>query len=271
MTVKLEKPYFILEQDAPLIYSSAIASGHVTACSHRAPYKDTINEDAAAFVPLDDTHCILVLADGAGGSRGGGQAAAIAVKTIASNTTTAFKNGDDILNAIMLAIEQANKKILQLGIGAYTTLAVVEVFDNKIRTYHIGDSEVLVCGSHGKIKHQTISHSPVGYAVEAGLIDKDDALLHEERHIVSNVLGTEDTHITVSTSVKLARYDTVLVASDGVYDNLQTNEIIEIIRKGELHTAAETLFDKASDRMVTSKPEKPSKPDDLTLIVFRNY
>ncbi len=269
--MKLEKPYFIFEQDAPLIYSTSIATGHVTACSNRAPNKDTVNEDAVAFIPLDDKHCVLVLADGAGGSRGGVQAAAIAVKTLAKTVSVAFNNGEDTLNAIMSAIELANNKILELGIGAYTTLVVVELFDNMIRSYHIGDSEVLVCGSHGKVKHQTISHSPVGYALEAGFIDEAEALNHEERHLVSNVLGTDNTHITVSTPVKLAKYDTVLLASDGLFDNLHSEEIIKVMRKGPIHEAAEKLFTLASERMTTDIADTPSKPDDLTLIVFRNY
>lgn len=271
MTLKLHKPYFIIEQDEPLTYSAAIAAGHVTACSHRSPDKDTVNEDAAAFIPLNDQRCIFVVADGAGGSRGGAQAASIAVKTLAKVTADAFAKNEDTLNAIMTAIDSANNRILQLGIGAYTTLVVVEVINDTVRTYHIGDSEVLICGSHGKIKHQTISHSPVGYAVEAGLIDETEALHHEERHIVSNMLGSEETHITVSTQIKLAKYDTLLIASDGLFDNLHRDEIVTLMRKGELHTAAENLFNQASERMVNPGREFPSKPDDLTLLLYKNF
>ncbi len=55
---------------------------------------------------------------------------------------------------------------------------------------------------------------------------------HEERHLVSNVVGTDDMRIELGPPLKLARYDTVLLASDGLLDNLYTDEIVELIRKG---------------------------------------
>ena len=75
---------------------------------------------------------------------------------------------------------------------------------------------VLVTGGLGKIKLLTVSHSPVGMALESGLLDEAEAMHHEERHIVSNVVGSAGMRIEIGAKRKLAPRDTVLLASDGL-------------------------------------------------------
>jgi serine/threonine protein phosphatase PrpC len=116
---------------------------------------------------------------------------------------------------------------------------------------------------------QSIPHSPVGYAVESGLLDESDAMHHEERHMISNVIGSGDMHIEVGTAVELARRDTLLIASDGLSDNLHMPEIVECIRKGPLRKISEELAKLARERMEGSDDGEPSKPDDMTFAVFR--
>jgi serine/threonine protein phosphatase PrpC len=76
--------------------------------------------------------------------------------------------------------------------------------------------------------------------------------------------------IDVGAAVELDLRDTVLVASDGLMDNVHVDEIIEIARKGPLSDAVQGLVDVANQRMQDSDSEHPSKPDDLSLILFRN-
>ena len=64
--------------------------------------------------------------------------------------------------------------------------------------------------------------------------------------------------------------DTVLLASDGLFDNLHTHEIVGVIRKGKLTRAAETLRSRTESRMAGEQPpHRPSKPDDLTFLLYR--
>ena len=60
-----------------------------------------------------------------------------------------------------------------------------------------------------------------------------------------------------------------VLASDGVSDNLLASEIVELVRKGPLARAAKELATKTRQRMIDPAPGKPSKPDDLTFLVFR--
>ncbi|MGD8408510.1 MAG: protein phosphatase 2C domain-containing protein, partial [Thiohalophilus sp.] len=160
-------------------------------------------------------------------------------------------------------------QILDTGTGAATTLAVVEIQNNKLRPYHVGDSMIVVTGQRGRQKLFTVSHSPVGYAVEAGLLNEEEAISHEERHLVLNVVGAEDMNISLGSLVTLAPRDTVLLASDGLFDNLYSEEIIGLIRKGPLLDAAQGLIDIARQRMAGVDDQQPCHPDDLSFILYR--
>ena len=47
------------------------------------------------------------------------------------------------------------------------------------------------------------------------------------------------------------------------------DEIVEIVRKGPLPDAADELVRRAVERMTQSSGDEPSKPDDLTVMLFR--
>lgn len=247
-----------------------VAGGEAVLFSARSPDKLTVNEDAAALIPVDASTCVLVVADGLGGERAGQEASSLAVKTIARIVREAAEQGEHSLRAAILdAIETANEAILQLGLGAATTLAVAEITEGEVRPYHVGDSMILVTGGLGKIKLLTVSHAPVAMAVESGMMDEHEAMHHEHRHIVSNVVGSESMRIEIGAKLKLAPRDTLILASDGLSDNLHTGEIITRIRKGPLEASISGLIDDVNERMRQPVDGIPHKPDDLTLIAFR--
>ena len=138
-----------------------------------------------------------------------------------------------------------------------------------MRPFHVGDSHLLVVGNRGKVRFHTIPHSPVGYAVEAGVLDEKGAMFHEDRHLVSNILGAEDMRIEVGPVLPLAPRDTLLLASDGVTDNLFLREIIERVRKGPLDDAGARLAAACRKRMVAPAEGQPSKDDDMTFVLYR--
>jgi serine/threonine protein phosphatase PrpC len=146
---------------------------------------------------------------------------------------------------------------------------VAEIVEGKIRSYHVGDSELISVGQRGRLKLRITPHSPTGFAVEAGLLDEDEAVQHDQRHLLFNVIGASDMRIEVGTPMKLDIRDTVLLASDGLMDNLYVDEIVEAIRKGPLAVAADELVRRALERMTGSDGDSPSKPDDLTVVLYR--
>ena len=101
------------------------------------------------------------------------------------------------------------------------------------------------------------------------MIDEVEAMHHEERHIVSNVLGTPEMRIELGPMLRMAARDTVLLATDGLFDNLHVPEVVEFVRKGPLKTAVRRLAEVATERMLNPAPGLPSKPDDLTIVAYR--
>jgi serine/threonine protein phosphatase PrpC len=104
--------------------------------------------------------------------------------------------------------------------------------------------------------------------VEAGLLDESEAMSHVDRHLVSNVGGVEEMRVEIGSSRKLAQRDGVLVASDGLLDTLLVDELAGMLSRGDAETAATRLSTLAWSRMKTPEEGLPTKPDDLSLIVY---
>jgi serine/threonine protein phosphatase PrpC len=252
---------------APRLFE--FSGGTAALFSQRCPDKDTANEDSVALVPTGPTSGVIAVADGCGGMALGEVASRAAIEALRWELAESDATGPMMRAAILDGLERANREVCEVGWGSATTIAIVEVDGTMLRTYHVGDSAILLMGSRGRVKLHTTSHSPVGYAVQAGVLDARAAIHHQDRHLVSNVLGTRDFHIEVGTRRKLSALDTVVVGSDGLFDNLHIDEIVDISRKGPLLLAAERLAELATERMQQFDADQPCKPDDLTFVLFR--
>lgn len=231
--------------------------------------KPGAGEDAAALIPVTKDRIALAIADGVGGLPAGRRAAATAVNRLRDSLKRIDKDDERPRTAILDGMEAANEELCNLGAGSATTLVVADVQDNMVRTFHVGDSVAWLIGQRGVIKFQTTPHSPVGFAVEAGLINADEALEHDELHVITNVIGSHEMIIEMSTPTPIAKKDTLLLASDGLMDNVLPDEIIELVRTGPLDEAIQALWDLAASRMRGEDENKPSKPDDFSAILFR--
>lgn len=267
---RADSPTFFLDAKMSEAELRPFAGGTAAVFSARRPGNEGgENEDAAALIPFGNNAGVLAIADGFGGQPSGAQASRLALKALAAAVRAAAEKDGELRDGILDGFEQANAAVRALGVGAATTLAVAEIQNGALRPYHVGDSQVLCLGLRGKLKLETVSHSPTGYALASGLLDEKEALQHEERHLVLNMIGSEQMHIAIGPSVKLAERDTVLLASDGLFDNLHTPEVAEVIRCGALPRAAAKLFAACRRRMEAPQDGQPSKPDDLTFVAFR--
>ena len=75
--------------------------------------------------------------------------------------------------------------------------------------------------------------------------------------------------IDIGATVELRPKDTVLVASDGLTDNIHLHEIKDLVRSGPLAQALDAIIKLATHRMTAESSQQPSKPDDLSIILFR--
>ncbi len=263
------EPLLVIDQQFDTPQAKQFAGGTVYYYTRRDPEKQTPNEDAIGLLSIGEFAGVLLIADGCGGQANGQLASQLAIEAVAE-TLLQCEHPAQLRTSILDGFESAVGRVRQLGTGAATTLIAVEINAGVIRTFHVGDSQVLLVGSHGKVKLQTQAHSPVGYAVEAGMLTEKAALQHADRHLVSNVIGADDLHIDMGLPRQLAPQDTLLLGSDGLFDNLRLEEIVNTIRKGSLASAAASLSSLVQQRMTATEEGKhPSKPDDLAFILFR--
>jgi protein phosphatase len=249
-----------------------LPQGEVCVRSIRSPDKQTENEDSAAIIQLGDDSLVLAVADGVGGSAAGREASNATVRMLSRVLTKLPEETPQLRPAILDAVDQANKAVLGLARGAATTLVVAQLDAKRLQSYHVGDSELLTVGQRGRIKQRVVPHSPTGFAVEAGLLDEDEAVQHDQRHVLFNVIGSSDMRVEVGPAMQLAPRDTVLLASDGLFDNLYIDEIVDTIRSGPLVAAADRLVERVQARMKGSDTAgQPCKPDDLTVVLFRPH
>jgi serine/threonine protein phosphatase PrpC len=253
-------------EDSPGAFETG--TPHVVVRYHGSPGGDGRCEDAALIIHLAADSHLLAVADGMGSGPRADDASAAIVQSLAKRAEALADEGASRLE-VLNAIEEANEAIRGWGVGAATTVVVAKVDAGAYRTYHVGDSEALVTGQRGKLKWQTISHSPVGYAQASGLLDAHDAMVHEERHLVHSMLGMEGMRVDVGERRRFAAFDTLVLGSDGLFDNLEVSEIVEIIRRGPLDKAANALLSRSLERMIRPETSGPGKPDDIAFVLYR--
>jgi serine/threonine protein phosphatase PrpC len=272
MSVDMQDDYCVLlwlDSQEPGPLGIDISQGSVAGTCIPAPGREGPNEDCAFAASYGPDAIVLAVADGAGGMPAGHRASSTAMQALSNSLSESRKQSLLLRTAVLNGIEAAQRSVLDLGNGSATTLTIVAVDQDNFRSYHVGDSAALIVGQRGKVKLETIPHSPTGFAVEAGFLDASEALFHEHRHLVSNFIGDSEMRIEVGKTQLLAKKDTVLVATDGLFDNLRQQEIVDIMRRGPLSESAAQLAAMARQRMLEPRPEDPSKPDDLSLLLFR--
>lgn len=265
-----------IEGDTSTPLELDLGVGRVVAFLRRSPERPQRNEDSLGVWQIGPQHVVLAVADGMGGAPAGGAASRLVmrsldvvlrqqVESIAANGTARA--------ALMDGIELASGQIQEMGVGAASTVVLAEICASgdgalTVRCTHVGDSQLVHCGQRGVVRFRSISDSPVGYAVEAGVLDEDAALTHADRHLVSNVVGTPDMQIHVGPRLPFRPRDTVVLASDGLWDNLAVDDVVSHVRAGPLPRVGQHLV-QAVTRAMSGHGSAPGKPDDLAFLVFR--
>lgn len=226
-----------------------------------------VNEDGALVVQVAPDAVVVAVADGMGGMPHGDRASRLALGALASCVAHADVHGTP-LDAVVAGFARAQRAVLRGARGGGTTL-VVALLERAVVTFvHAGDSEALVVGQRGRVKARTVAHSPTGLALAAGTLDEEAALAHDERHVVNNAVGLAPLVVEVSPPHALAPRDRVLLASDGLFDNLRLGELAPLVGRAPVAEAARRLAAAATARMAGVDPGIACKPDDLTVAVI---
>jgi serine/threonine protein phosphatase PrpC len=181
------------------------------------------NQDACGFWSGPGV-CFCVVADGAGGHRGGD----VASKLVVQETLGWFRERHDCsAEAIEAAMRNANEVVVRAqrlneDIGDMRTTAVVLAvdFEHELATWgHLGDSR-LYCFREQEIVMQTRDHSVVQSLVDAGLLDPKDLRTAPDRSKLLAALGDLDGFDPRVTPEPFALQDRdkFLLCTDGLWE-----------------------------------------------------
>lgn len=194
------------------------------------------NQDYVSTFFDTDGGC-FVLCDGLGGYSGSENASKIAARSIIKQ----FKDKPVLQEkALEKYITHAHKQIIEFkkynpqnGSICTTVTSVLTDFESVI-VGHVGDSRIYYF-SGDQILYQSVDHSLSQLAVEIGDITVDQIREHPDRNILLKVVGSkkavEPTVIKLDHKVKPG--DRILLMTDGFWEYVHENEMIEDMKKSE--------------------------------------
>ncbi|NEW05465.1 Stp1/IreP family PP2C-type Ser/Thr phosphatase [Paenibacillus sp. SYP-B3998] len=214
-----------------------------------------VNEDRASIHQQLNGLSLAIVADGMGGHQAGDVASQMAIEIIETQLQTIHgdMSPEERKQALKLAIEKANEKIYEFASqrenyhGMGTTVVAIVASRELLSIGHIGDSRAYKI-SRETITQLTEDHSLVYELVKNGQITLEEADHHPRRNWITRALGTEP-----SVEVDLYEYawlpdETILICSDGLSGLVESNEILDIVKKQpQLEEAASQLINSALD------------------------
>jgi len=216
----------------------------------------TNNEDSGRILraPGNDGESaqLLVVADGLGGYNAGDVASALAVKTIEESYPEIIKDPE---KAIKRTLETANAKIYKQSLqnrenaGMGTTCTVLLIQGSFAYSAHVGDSRLYLLRDGG-IYLMSEDHSQVMDMVRSGLLELSEVRHHPDKNVITRALGRQP-GVEVSTwrqPLPLRVGDGFVVCSDGLYDDIEDNEIYEAVQGRSASSACAELVRLAKER-----------------------
>lgn len=226
----------------------------------------TNNEDSGRIVrdssSDDDNRMLVVVADGMGGHNAGEVASAMAISVIEAAYRQMRK---EPAARLKVALEDANTVIHRNSArstatkGMGTTCTALLLQDGYAYSAHVGDSRIYLIRKEA-IYLMTEDHSAVMELVKRGELTLQEARHHPDKNVVTRCLGTRPKVEVSSWPEPLAMQpgDHFLLCSDGLYDQVEDDEICAIIRPRKAADACEELVRVAKER---------GAPDNVTVAV----
>ena len=197
------------------------------------------NEDRATALTNTRGNILLAVCDGMGGQNKGDLAATLAIETI----TQAFHEKDRFSNKffarrwVSKVIRKANTDIFKQASGNQkyqgmgTTITLVLIINDYMIVAQAGDSRAYSYRNRN-LSQITEDQTYVQYLYRIGEITKEEITTHPKRHVLMNALGI---YPSLDIDIKVYPYlgDTIMVCSDGLYNNVAEKDIFSILKSSD--------------------------------------
>ena len=208
----------------------------------------TYNEDVHGHWH-DERYVACLVADGAGG-HGGGDVAAATVRASMLGGFSAAPSLDEA--ALRALVERANLDVVArqaeggklAGMRSTVVFAVIDLEREVLAWVHSGDSRAYLFRG-GAIVARTTDHSLVQQMVAGGMLDEEGARLHPQRNMLLSALGSieEAPDIAVSDRMRLVPGDVLLLCSDGVWEPLGDECLVDTLHASRTPSQWTELLD----------------------------
>ena len=197
------------------------------------------NEDKVIALTNARGNILLVVCDGMGGANKGDYASSLAVNYISD----AFKNKEKFFskfsakmwaknvirgaNADIYRHASSNKAFQGMG----TTLTLVLIINDAMIVGQVGDSRAYSYRARS-LTRLTEDQTYVQYLFNTHQITKEEMETHPKRHVLLNALGV---YPSLDLDIQTYPYfnDTLLLCSDGLYNNVSESDIANIIKSND--------------------------------------
>ncbi len=197
------------------------------------------NEDQALAITNSNGDVLLAVADGMGGHLKGDYASKAAITMLQD----AFYSRNDFhhpfLEKFWLAkvIKNINRFIYDEAYNHAdykdmgTTLVVALLIKDSIIIANVGDSRAYRISSEMELLSEDQTY--VNYLYRIGKIKEDEMKTRLDRHVLTNAVGIYPT-ITIQTKIISNSGNSILLCSDGLYNNISEKEMNAILKSNDL-------------------------------------
>jgi serine/threonine protein phosphatase PrpC len=215
-------------------------------------------EDASGYCEFSKG-CLFAIADGVGSDPGGREAARRLVAGLITPCELGFGPGH-----LQASVEALHREFVGDADAGTSTLVVATILAGELRLIHCGDSGAALISRTGELVYRTLGHGPVHYAIAAGALAPERLLEHEEHHLVDHVVGAEPLVLEWAGPMRMRKSDTLILASDGVLDNIDWSRLAPLVCSGAMASAANRLA-----QTVDAAIEAGGKDDDRSFWMIR--
>lgn len=200
----------------------------------------SLNEDATGIFYNGTDQMLLLVSDGMGGHEHGDVASKFAHDEIKAaweeRNLFDVEQAADFLRHLVMDVNRRMHEYQEeyaeyRGMG--TTLVLAAVIDDTLLVLNVGDSRAYVMNARS-IEQVTKDHSFVNMLVDAGEITEADAKVHPKRNIITKALGTDRLIQADVFRLRNKQYNHLLLASDGLTDEMDSGEIHSIVSKPDI-------------------------------------
>ncbi len=216
-----------------------------------------LNEDA--FIERPDI-ALWAVADGMGGHKSGDFASALVIGRLSriDRADTAYALRSEVVRQLAQANEELLLQARENSRGPMgATVAVLTSCRGYYSCTWAGDSRIYLL-RRGRLRRITTDHSIVQTLVDAGEISVEEARHHSRAHIVTRAIGANGELLLETANGELEPGDRFLLCTDGLTSVVDDLQILELIGKTDLQTAADSLI---------SHTLANGAPDNITAIL----